>query len=126
MPSETTNIMTLTTQPGQKLQMDPPQLRVLADKQEIILKANEGNQEDIQVDFVQDPGIVFVGAMLPQKLVLSNGGELHLPIRQDLPIAKRGTFTSHHDVAFARGIDLHFPGFTRPAQGDHTDIHIEC
>jgi hypothetical protein len=126
MPAETTNIMMLTTKPGQELEIDPPQLRVLADKKEIILKANEANQEDIKVDFVQDPGLVFVRAMLPEKLVLQKGEEIRLPIRQDLEIAKRGTFASHHDVPFARAIDLDFPGFTRTSQGDHTDIHIEC
>jgi hypothetical protein len=126
MPLETTNIMTLTTKPGQELEMDPPQLRVLADKKEIVLKANEANQDDIRVDFVQDPGTVFVRAMLPEKLVLQKGEEIRLRIRQDLPLAKRGTFTSHHDIPFARGIDLDFPDFNRTAQGDHTDIHIEC
>lgn len=127
MPKETTNVMTLTIMPNNKVETDPPKLRVLADKKEIVLRSAPANKKNIEITFVQDPHMVFAKTSLPgKKVIVKKGGEVRIPIRQDLPLEKRGTFESHHDVQFARGIDLRFKSLTRTEQGDHSDIHIEC
>jgi hypothetical protein len=136
--SETTNVMTLKLTDKNLVKRDPPALRVLAGRKEIILRGDPGNTANIEVrDFTKKlkdgrsqkvnlKDVFIVDDEEPElPLVISKGQEVRLRIRQDLPIEKRGTFEHDNNDKFSRRMNLKF-NFERDSSGDHEDWHIEC